>query len=456
MLVYEEGSTIFAFPVGMDTRRDSMDPILRERIYRDTLIPALDADDQAFLHGVSRKYELDFDEIQTLANAARDLEMWRETPLSRLWTDWSCTPSDEPSPSKKSLLQALDEHLERLRNTEKVYPTEPMRGLTRARTKLVQRQAPTRVFTPCPYFTAAANCCQLHIIEAVTGCALGCSFCNVNASMGEMVEFSADLAERLSGVELDPHRFYHVSTSHMSDSLVWGNRHGILDALFEFARRHPNVQLELKTKSDRIDYLLRHEIPRNIICSWWINTDTLIRNEEHGTAGRQGRLRAARQLCDRGCALGFHINPIVRYRGWQEDYTSLVAHVMGQFSPEEIEFISLGALWLSPPVVRGIRHRGGESKILQMPLVADPADKLTYPHPLRIELYKEIHRALQPWQDKVFVFLCMETTLVWEAVFGQSVPVHQKLERLFRRRVQTGGHQQEPVGSGSIDVAQRS
>jgi len=412
-----------------------MDATLHERIYRDTLVPALEAEDQSFLQNLAIEYDLEFQDIQALAIAARDLEMWRETPLARLWADWESEIPKNSANRKQGLLDRLETHMERLRTEEKVYPTEPLRGLTRAQPQLHERAAPTKVFTLCPYFSSDTNCCELHIIEAVTGCALGCSFCNVNASMGETVEFSTDLAERLATVELDADRFYHVSTSHLSDSLVWGNRHGILDALFDFARRHPGVQLELKTKSDRIDYLLRHEIPSNIVCTWWINTDTFIRNEEHGTAPLRSRFQAARKLRDRGCAVGFHINPIVLYQGWREEYVSLVGNLMALFSPDEIDFISLGILWLSSPVVRGIRHRGGESKVLQMPLVADPGDRLTYPQETRIELFTAICRAMQPWSDKVFVFLCMETAPVWEAVLGQVTPVGENLERLFRRRL---------------------
>jgi len=36
---------------------------------------------------------------------------------------------------------------------------------------------------------------------------------------------------------------------------------------------------------------------------------------------------------------------------------------------------------------------------------------------------------------KVFVFLCMETAPVWDAVFGQAAPVGENLERLFRKRI---------------------
>ncbi len=411
-----------------------MDPQLRERIYRDTLLPALEAEDQAFLQGLADRHSLEFEEVQSLALAARDLEMWRETPLVTLWSEWESQIPEDSADRKSLLLDRLEAHLNRLRSLEKIYPTEPLSGLRRAKAQILERATPTKVFTLCPFFSKDANCCQLSIIEAVTGCALGCSFCNVNASMGELVEISHDLASRLSQVELDPEVFYHVSTSHMSDSLAWGNRHGVLDALFGFAREHPNARLELKTKSDRIDYLLRHEIPHNVVCSWWLNTDTIIRNEEHGTATLNGRLQAARAIRDRGCATGFHINPIVYYKGWREDYASLAGRMMALFSPDEVDFVSLGALWLSPPVVRGIRHRGGESKVLQMHLVPDPGDKLTYPQDSRIEMYDTIYQSMQPWHGKVLTILCMETTPVWEAVFGEVVPVRDALENQFRRR----------------------
>ena len=411
-----------------------MDPQLRERICSDTLFPALEAEDQFFLQRISNDYRFEFEEIQHLATTARDLEMWREAPLAALWEEWEAEVSGEIEERRRSLLDRLDSHLEILRTQAKVYPTEPLRGLPHGKATLVPRPAPAKVFTLCPYFSKDANCCGLHTLEAASGCAIGCSFCSVSASLGDRVEFSADLADRLSAIELEPDRFYHVSAGQSSDSLAWGNRHGILDALFDFAQRHPNIQLELKTKTDRIDYLRRHEIPDNVICTWTVNTETIIRNEEHGTATLPGRLNAARKIADKGCRIGFRLDPVIRYQGWREDYSSLVGKMMALYSPEEVDFISLGAAWFTRPVVREIRHRGGESKALQMPLVEDPKGKLTYPQSTRIELYSALITALQPWQDRLFVFLCMETQPVWEAVLGQSPSVSKELERIFTRR----------------------
>ena len=320
--------------------------------------------------------------------------------------------------------------MERLRSEEKTYPQDGLRGQAMVRPKLIDRPSPTPIFGLCPSFSKHANCCGLFTIDAVTGCALGCSFCPVNAFYGEKVEFSEDLAQQLEHLEVDPQRFYHVSTGQIADSLIWGNRQGILDALIGLAERHPNIFLELKTRSDNVDYLLHRQLPPNLICTWYLNTEILIRNEEHGTAPLRRRLQAARLLADRGCRIGFHVHPMVYYRGWRAEYASLAALVMANFSPDQIDLISLAVMSFTPPVIRDIRRRGGATKALQMPLVADPEGKLTYPRERRIEIYDAFYRTLQPWHERVFIYLCMETDPVWHAVLGKTVPIKKRLEQI--------------------------
>jgi len=90
---------------------------------------------------------------------------------------------------------------------------------------------------------------------------------------------------------------------------MWGNREGILDALFLFAKENPNVILEFKTKSDNIKYFLGHEVPNNILCTWSLNTPTIIKNEEHLSASLDKRLASARAVADKGVKVGFHFHP---------------------------------------------------------------------------------------------------------------------------------------------------
>ena len=62
------------------------------------------------------------------------------------------------------------------------------------------------------------------------------------------------LTIKLRKLKLDPNKSYHIGTGQSSDSLMWGNKEGVLDALFEFARLNSNVILEFKTKSNNIRY----------------------------------------------------------------------------------------------------------------------------------------------------------------------------------------------------------
>ena len=105
--------------------------------------------------------------------------------------------------------------------------------------------------------------------------------------------------------------------------------------------------------------------------------------------------------------------------------------MMALFSPDDVLFVSLAAMYLTPSVVRFIRRSGGESRALQMPLVEDPPGKLGYPQATRLDLYQSVHQAFGPWHEKVFFLLCMESTSVWEGVFGQTLSIREQLRARF-------------------------
>lgn len=45
------------------------------------------------------------------------------------------------------------------------------------------------------------------------------------------------LQTNYQNLTLDATKTYHIGTGQSSDSLMWGNRSGVLDALFAFARK---------------------------------------------------------------------------------------------------------------------------------------------------------------------------------------------------------------------------
>lgn len=396
-----------------------------------TLLPHLDLRQREFVRGLARTYRFTYQELRQVAQTARDLSMWQEEELPIWWERVEATTIGVGRDRKKALLQRLAEHLTERAQCVKVYPAEGFEDPPRRRVRLREKASQNRILGPCPAYSEETVCCGLHTLDAVRGCPYSCSYCTIQTFYGEEAELEADLATRLSQLELDSGRRYHIGTGQASDSLVWGNRGGILDALLGFAASHPNVLLELKTKAGDVSYLEQIDIPTNVVCSWTLNTDPVTRSEERGAASLGTRIRAARRLADRGVAVAFHFHPMVLYAGWLEDYPDLATRVQESFSPSEIAFISMGTVTLIKPVIQEIRRRGGQTKILQMEMVRDHNGKLTYPDSTKIRLYQTLYTAFCRWQTDVFFYLCMETAAIWEQALGFAFPTNAAFEEAF-------------------------
>jgi spore photoproduct lyase len=396
-----------------------------------TMYDKLDARDRRAIREAAFAYRLTFQEFRQVVEYGRDLAMWGEAPLSQ----WLETRGDTGANDKKSkLLTDLQAHVRTLKKRPKAYSaSQPLRPVTRVSRPVVSRKSGKAIFGMCPVASPKTVCCNLRTIDAVENCVFGCSYCAVQTFYNDEITFDDDLAAKLEAISLDPDRPYHIGTGQSSDSLAWGNRNGALGSLLAFAARHPNVLLEFKTKSDNVRYLIENEVPPNIVCSWSMNTPTIIDNEEHFTANLERRLFAARQVADRGIKVAFHFHPMVYYEGWREDYIALAGRIVGAFTPSEVAFMSLGSVTLTKPVIRKIREAGNPTRILQMEMVADPHGKLTYPDAVKIEMFNTMLSALAPWCQNVFTYLCMEKSEIWERTLERTYQDNEAFELDFAR-----------------------
>lgn len=404
------------------------------KILPQTLAPLLSEEGRAHLEQVAAAYRLSFSEVRLLAEAARDLEMWREAPLGAWWSEAELALGKLAGRErKKRMLADLEVHMLALRSAEKRYPPrdERLRGAAPQALSVESRASEGEIFGQCPAYSERTVCCGLYTLDAVSGCSFGCSYCTIQTFYGETAAVDAELPRKLRELPLEKGRFYHIGTGQSSDSLVWGNREGVLDSLCTFAREHPQVLVELKTKSDRVEPLLELSPPPNIVCSWTLNPQAVIDNEEHRTASLEKRLDAARKVADAGSKVAFHFHPMVHYAGWREGYGEIADQLLTRFDPSEVLFCTMGSVTLIKPVLREIRRRGGETKILQMDLTPDPHGKLTYPDSVKRDLYRHLYGRLLPWQQNVFFYLCMETDAIWKQSLGFSFSSNERFEEAF-------------------------
>ena len=284
----------------------------------------------------------------------------------------------------------------------------------------------------CPAASERAVCCNLKTLNLVENCAMECSYCVLQNHYDEpVIKLPDNLQERLEAIRIPANQRLRICTGEYSDSLLWGNHNGMLDHLCAFAAKHTNIILEFKTKTANIGYFLKNEVPPNICCSWSLNPQIVVDNEEHKTAPLEKRLEAARTVADKGIKVGFHFHPMMYFKGWREAYGELFQRVLGSFSAEEVLWVSLGTVTLLKGVMQQNRKSGRPSKILQMDGEWTPDGKWTYSFDVRKQLYQNALDHLRPWKGKVFTYLCMEHKPMWDAVMDYTYKSIPEMDEAF-------------------------
>ena len=403
------------------------DTIANAPLYRN-----LQPESRTYLRELAFSHRLTVQDFRQLVEYSGDLEMWREESLRTWWQTRLAQTRLEGIALKKFMLRELHAHIGRLKSAPTRYPDHRTpRPKRPGGSRLLLEKSDKKIFGRCPVASPRTVCCNLYTIDVVENCSFGCSYCTIQTFYDKNIVFDQDFEQKLAAIPIDPDRFMHIGTGQSSDSLIWGNRHGVLAALLAFAAKHPNVLLEFKTKSDNIQYLLDHETPRNVVCSWSINTPTIIESEEHFTASLERRLAAARRVADHGVQVAFHFHPMIHYQGWESEYREIALRIMGQFEASEVCFISFGTLTFIKPVVKQIRSLGLPTKILQSQFAPDPHGKMSYPDDVKISLFNTMYETFAPWRESVFQYLCMEKSSIWLQTFGYSYDTNDAFEKAF-------------------------
>ena len=385
---------------------------------------------------ISDKYPFSFQDLRQLSIIATDLYMWNESGVRACIEEFENIQNKDLS--RKEVIAHVKNYWEGLRGAKIKYEPVIKNEVERPKPRKIQlSDQENEVFGMCPVASEKTVCCNLMTIDAVQGCSLGCSYCSIQTFYSDgKVSVDKNLAEKLANIPLDPNKNYHIGSGQSSDSLVIGNKEGVLDAQLKFARENPNIILEFKTKSNNISHLLKTDLPDNVFVCWSLNPQLFIDHEEHGTASLNQRLQAAKDLSRKGVLVGFHFHPIVYYEGYEDDYKNIVKKVMSMFKPSEVAMISMGTLTFIKPAINKLRSTGLKSKVLQIPM-ADAVGKSSYTKKIKKEIFSTVYNQFQPWHKDVFLYLCMEESSIWESVFGNYYKDNVEFETALFESVST-------------------
>jgi spore photoproduct lyase len=381
----------------------------------------LPQNEQKFIEEKAFIFKFSHQELKQIIDIARDLEMWDEKNIIEIFPEHS---------QKKVIFTRLRAAYENIRALPNSYKNFTLKNIPKEQKFTFKTEAKEGFgLGLCPVASEKTRCCNLLTLDAVESCGFDCSYCSIQSFYNQnTITFDSNFADKLKNLNLDKNKTYHIGTGQASDSLMWGNREGILDALFLFAKENPNVILEFKTKSENIKYLMENKVPNNILCTWSLNTPTIIKNEEHLSASLDKRLSAARKVADKGVKVGFHFHPIVQYENYLSEYEKIYARLLKEFKASEVALVSFGTLTFIKPVIKQLRNREFRTKITQMPFV-DASGKSSYPGDIKVEMFKHAYESFLSWHKDVFFYLCMEDHKIWKKTFGYEYSTNNDFER---------------------------
>ncbi|MBR1582375.1 MAG: DNA photolyase, partial [Spirochaetales bacterium] len=281
---------------------------------------------------------LSFQQRRMLREEAMDLALWnlpgRDGDIRTIW------PEEYDRSSKNEVRRIFTRvmaHLSELRRSPVDYSTFNPDYDFRGRKPDINTDflSPDRIMgrCPCPRDGEQTRCCNLKTLDAVQQCAFACAYCSIQSFYSQNeIRVLSDLKQHLDNMVLEEGT-WHIGTGQSSDSLLLGDDYGTLTALKAFAEKHPDVIVELKTKSARTDWISM-DLPCNIVSTWSLNAETPAAKEEHLAATPEARIKAARACADAGHPVGFHIHPMVFFEGWEKEYKNLVMALCDNIDPE--------------------------------------------------------------------------------------------------------------------------
>ncbi len=276
-------------------------------------------------------------------------------------------------------------------------------------------------------------CCNYFVINFASNCPMDCSYCylqeyladnsalKVFSNVGDLIDEAEATLKKHRGV------FFRIGTGEITDSLALEPYTGMVRQILPFFAEQPNVLLELKTKSDCVDNLLRLDPKGRVVVGWSMNPQRVIDEEEHATASLTERLNAARRVQAAGYRLGFHFDPMIEYSGWEADYRAMLEETFATIDWRGLSWVSLGVLRDTPGLKRTMRERFPRSRLRTGEQVLCPDGKLRYYQPLRIQMYRQMVSWIRRAAPTVKVYLCMESREVWEQVFGFAPSCEKEL-----------------------------
>lgn len=193
--------------------------------------------------------------------------------------------------------------------------------------------------------------------SCIMNCLYDCDYCYLQGMYpsGALVVF-VNLEDYFKELDrlLEQHPVY-LCCSYDSDLTALSGLLPHASAFCDYAKKHPDLRLELRTKSAALPFIRALPAAKNIVMAFTLSPQELITRYEHFTPSLTARLATAKEAANKGFSLRLCFDPILDIPDAEMLYSTLVDKVFSVLTPEEITDISLGVFRLSKDYLKQLK-----------------------------------------------------------------------------------------------------
>lgn len=299
------------------------------------------------------------------------------------------------------------------------FPRAKTRYQDRAKLRLKNDQSDTLLIAKqrgsfvkkCPG-TPIYNCCDYYVLNLGIGCFYNCAYCYLHYYMNSPYKVYVNLDDLIREVKdfaaARPDKIIRLGSGEFIDSIGFEEIINTNEILVPELSKIKNLRLEVKTKSADVGRLLELKHQGRVVVSWSVNALKVAAAEEAEAAPVEQRLEAARRCQAAGYKIGFHFDPLIFHPGWESGYREVVDSIFRTIKPENIAWLSLGALRFNSDLKPIIQRKFPDSKIVYEEMLPGLDGKLRYFITIRQRMFSALLDYIRAYADDVPVYLCME------------------------------------------------
>jgi len=146
----------------------------------------------------------------------------------------------------------------------------------------------------------------------------------------------------------------YLAASYDTDLIAFHNIIPYMDYFYEFFGKHPDILVEVRTKSANEAFYNNHHPLENLIIAFTLAPDEVIKKYERHTPSLKSRIKAVKTAIDRGFKVRICFDPIFVDPGINEDYEPFYRHIFTEIDPDRILDVGYGFFRMSRDFFRRI------------------------------------------------------------------------------------------------------